>query len=207
MKNTDPIKLFLAVCFTNSIHPLQNVDALSHIRLPTGRGRILSRSSLQSTILSQRYHHGTIFLSAIKSSENENDSSPEMLDSYAAADDDDAQTIIDEEFTFDFSSIEKARQKPMPWFPYRIQAIWNKPIIPLIPSKYVSLRIGECMLILFAVKLGSIGFSFGYVFGKCTTNNIGQMKNAPIILVQLWTGICAIVFDVILNNYLILLEQ
>ena len=198
MNIIDPITLFLVVCFTYSFHPFHNVYALSYyVRHPSGRGNRLSRESTP-TILSRRNHHDTIISSVMKSTKNDNNhESSEMID------DDDVQTIIDEEFTFDFSSIEKARQKPMPWFPYRIQAIWNKPIIPLISSRNISLRVGECMLILFAIKLGSIGFSFGYIFGKCTTTKIGQIKNAPIAIVQLWTGICAIVFDVILNNILL----
>ena len=93
--------------------------------------------------------------------------------------------------------LKKARKRKMVLLPYRIQAIANKPVLNLF--NFTSLTIGECALILVAIKLNSYGFCVGYVIGKGTSPFV-RNSNMPIALVELWTVLLAVGFDVIWNN-------
>ena len=105
----------------------------------------------------------------------------------------------EEEYHFDSLDVmlNKARNRKMVLLPYKIQIIANKPIINLLGMS--SLNLGECLLILAAIRLGSIGFCIGYLGGKLTTRFLGKL-NAPIALVQLWTVLLAVFSDVVWNN-------
>ena len=105
----------------------------------------------------------------------------------------------EEEYEFDSldTMLTKARNRKMALLPYRVQAFTGKPIINLFNTS--SLTIGECTLILVALKLGSIGFCGGYVVGKATTQYLRQ-SDAPVVLVELWTVLLAVGFDIVWNN-------
>jgi hypothetical protein len=105
----------------------------------------------------------------------------------------------EEEYQFDSLDVmlNKARNRKMVLLPYKIQTIANKPIINLLGKS--SLNLGECILILAAIRLGSTGFCIGYVGGKLTTRFLGKL-NVPIALVQLWTVLLAVGLDVVWNN-------
>ena len=105
---------------------------------------------------------------------------------------------IEVEVSMDLDIIlKKARKRKMVLLPYRIQAITNKPVLNLF--NLTSFTIGECALILFAIKLNSYGFCVGYVIGKGTSPFV-RNSNMPIALVELWTVLLAVGFDVIWNN-------
>lgn len=93
--------------------------------------------------------------------------------------------------------LAEARKRRMVLLPYQVQAIASKPIVTI--SNGSSLNLGECMLILVAIKLGSIGFCVGYAAGKGTA---GYSRDAPIIVVQLWPVLLAVGLDVAWNNAL-----
>mmetsp|Transcript_6771 Transcript_6771/g.9941 ORF Transcript_6771/g.9941 Transcript_6771/m.9941 type:complete len:182 (+) Transcript_6771:85-630(+) len=91
--------------------------------------------------------------------------------------------------------LERARKRKMVLLPYRIQALTNKPIVRL--GSYAALTAGDTILILVAIKLGSIGFSVGYVLGKGTKKMV-QRKN--ISLAELWVVGLAVGADILWNN-------
>lgn len=100
--------------------------------------------------------------------------------------------------------LNKARKRPMIMLlPYKIQAIFNKPIITLsLPTVSVPsvITIGDLLLALIALKLDSVGFAFGYIFGKLTTQYLRENEILPIALIELWTVILAVGLDVVWKN-------
>jgi hypothetical protein len=108
---------------------------------------------------------------------------------------------MESEYQFDSLDIvlDRARNRKMVLLPYQIQAITNKPLIPINFNRTIYLTVGELALLLVALKLGAYGFSIGYVVGKGTRE---AFRNAggSILLVELWTVFLAVSFDIIWNN-------
>ncbi len=97
--------------------------------------------------------------------------------------------------------LERARKRKMVLLPIQIQSIANKPLVKLGTFAYLS--IGECALLLIAIKLESYGFSLGYVVGKGTTPYLRRKfstDSSMAAFVELWSGGLAIFSDVIWNN-------
>uniref|UniRef100_A0A7S3QIY4 Uncharacterized protein n=1 Tax=Chaetoceros debilis TaxID=122233 RepID=A0A7S3QIY4_9STRA len=100
--------------------------------------------------------------------------------------------------------LERARKRQMVMLPIQIQAIAGKTVIKLglgnSSSATSYLTVGDCVLILVAVKLGSVGFSIGYVIGKASSPILRSSGTTPIMIVELWAGGLAVVFDIFWNN-------
>ncbi len=97
--------------------------------------------------------------------------------------------------------LERARKRKMVLLPIRIQSFANKPLVKLGTFTYLS--VGECALLLIAIKLESYGFSLGYVVGKGTAPYLRRKisTDSPMAaFVELWAGGFAIFSDVIWNN-------
>ena len=120
-------------------------------------------------------------------------------DSHAKA----ADKQIETEPVYQFDSLDvmldRARKRKMVMLPYQIQAIANKPLIPINLNRTTYLTIGEVVLILVAFKLESYGFCVGYVLGK-STQGLLMSRGGPILLVQLWTVFLAVSLDIAWNN-------
>ena len=111
--------------------------------------------------------------------------------------------------------LAKARKRNMVLLPvYRVQAMLNMPIINILrtslSSKNVNVKasflsswtVGECLLILLAIKLNSFGFCVGYAIGKSTVSLIKEANVIPISVPQFWTISLAVGFDIIWNQLL-----
>ena len=97
---------------------------------------------------------------------------------------------------------------------YRVQAMLNMPIINILrtslSSKNVNVKasflsswtVGECLLIVLAIKLNSFGFCVGYAIGKSTVSLIKEANVIPISVSQFWTASLAVGFDIIWNQLL-----
>ena len=120
-------------------------------------------------------------------------------DSHAKA----ADKQIETEPVYQFDSLDvmldRARKRKMVLLPSQIQAIANKPLIPINLNRTTYLTIGEVVLILVAFKLESYGFCVGYVLGK-STQGLLMSRGGPILLVQLWTVFLAVSLDIAWNN-------
>lgn len=114
-----------------------------------------------------------------------------------------ADKQIETEPVYQFDSLDvmldRARKRKMVMLPYQIQAIANKPLIPINLNRTTYLTIGEVVLILVAFKLESYGFCVGYVLGK-STQGLLMSRGGPILLVQLWTVFLAVSLDIAWNN-------
>ena len=110
---------------------------------------------------------------------------------------------IETEPVYQFDSLDvmldRARKRKMVMLPYQIQAIANKPLIPINLNRTTYLTIGEVVLTLVAFKLESYGFCVGYVLGK-STQGLLMSRGGPILLVQLWTVFLAVSLDIAWNN-------
>jgi|AntRauTorckE5430_2_1112549.scaffolds.fasta_scaffold26779_2 hypothetical protein len=145
--------------------------------------------------------HPTVQLNA----KHDGNSSPG--DSHAKAADkhlamkDEKEIETEPEYQFDSLDVmlDRARKRKMVMLPYQIQAITNKPLIPINLNRTTYLTIGEVVLILVAFKLESYGFCFGYVLGK-STRGLLMSKGGPILLVELWTVFLAVSLDIAWNN-------
>lgn len=109
------------------------------------------------------------------------------------------EQVMEDEPPFDSLDVvlERARKRKIILLPMQLQALANKPVIKL---GNIYLTTGDCALIAIALKLGSVGFSIGYVIGKSSTPIISRSNLVPIMFVQLWTGALAVVSDIIWNN-------
>ena len=105
----------------------------------------------------------------------------------------------EEKYQFDSLDVmlNKARRRKVVMLPYRIQSIANKPVFNIFNKS--TLNLGDCVLILVATKLGSMGFCIGYITGKSTTWFLREI-DAPIIMVEIWTVALAVGLDVVWNN-------
>lgn len=110
----------------------------------------------------------------------------------------------DENEGFDSPSLdvvlEKARKRKLFLFPIKLQAFADKPVVKLGGGSAPYLTIGECALLLIAAKLGSYGFSVGFILGKGTLPFLRSSGMAPLIFVELWPVSLAIISDTVLNN-------
>jgi len=108
---------------------------------------------------------------------------------------------IEPEYEFDSLDVvlDRARKRKMVLLPFQIQAITNKPLIPINFNRTIYLTVGEAALLLVALNLGSYGFGIGYVVGKGTREALRNV-GGPIFLVELWTVLLAVSFDIIWNN-------
>ena len=95
--------------------------------------------------------------------------------------------------------LERVRKRQIMNTPLQLQAILNRPILQLGTNKPY-LNVGEIALILISVKLGSYGFSSGYIIGKRTLPDIRKSNIVPIFFTELWPGVLAIILDVIYTN-------
>ena len=115
----------------------------------------------------------------------------------------DEKEIETEPGVYQFDSLDvmldRARKRKMVLLPSQIQAIANKPLIPINLNRTTYLTIGEVVLILVAFKLESYGFCVGYVLGK-STQGLLMSRGGPILLVQLWTVFLAVSLDIAWNN-------
>jgi len=120
-------------------------------------------------------------------------------DSHAKA----ADKQIETEPVYQFDSLDvmldRARKRKMVLLPSQIQAVTNKPLIPINLNRTTYLTIGEVVLTLVAFKLESYGFCVGYVLGK-STQGLLMSRGGPILLVQLWTVFLAVSLDIAWNN-------
>ena len=111
------------------------------------------------------------------------------------------QTTIPDEFDSLENILDRARKRKMIMLPYQIQAITSKSLIPLNPKRTISLNIGETILILIGIKLGSYGFGLGYAIGKASQNWARvKLGSGNLLFAELWTVILAISMDVLCNN-------
>ena len=114
---------------------------------------------------------------------------------------DETDIEIEPEYQFDSLDVvlDRARKRKMVLLPYQIQAITNKPLIPINLNRTIYLTLGETLLILVAFKLESYGFCVGYVLGK-DTRGLLMRAGGPILLVELWTVSLAVGLDILWNN-------
>ena len=111
------------------------------------------------------------------------------------------QPTIPDEFDSLENILDRARKRKMIMLPYQIQAITNKSLIPLNTKRTISLNIGETILILIGIKLGSYGFGIGYTIGKASQNWARvKLGSGNLVLAELYTVSLAISMDVICNN-------
>lgn len=111
------------------------------------------------------------------------------------------QPTIPDEFDSLENILDRARKRKMIMLPYQIQAITNKSLIPLNTKRTISLNIGETILILIGIKLGSYGFGIGYTIGKASQNWARvKLGSGNLLLAELYTVSLAISMDVICNN-------
>ena len=107
--------------------------------------------------------------------------------------------ISEEQPSFDSLDIvlERARKRKSVLLPIQLQAITSKQVTRF---GNIYITFGDCMLMAFALKLGSIGFSIGYIFGKVSTPIVRRNNSFPIIITEIWSGGLAIIFDIVWNN-------
>lgn len=111
------------------------------------------------------------------------------------------QPTIPDEFDSLENVLDRARKRKMIMLPYQIQAITSKSLIPLNTKRTINLNIGETILILIGIKLGSYGFGIGYTIGKASQNWVRvKLGSGNLLLAELWTVSLAISMDVICNN-------
>ena len=148
-----------------------------------------------------KYNYNTYVFPKTKRTNNANISLLSKNDDETDQYDTTTQTTIPDEFDSLENVLDRARKRKMIMLPYQIQAITSKSLIPLNTKRTINLNVGETILILIGIKLGSYGFGLGYTIGKASQNWARvKLGSGNLLLAELWTVSLAISMDVICNN-------
>ena len=98
------------------------------------------------------------------------------------------------------SVLERARQRQTVTLPYRLQAMWDAPLVSIDYefSKFVVTR-GDMVLIVVALAIHANGFALGLLLGKATAAPLRQLLKPPLavqmVLQPVWPVVWAIALD------------